>query len=399
MRASIERHTTANDEPATTNVDKLLQLVDTTLSAYKSKQQQKANLNNKEVTHLLQTLRDGITRDKTIKQTSLPTLTEDATTGDDSVTYQEENAKQRNEITNVSPGKTNVNLDKTNDNSYDTNLNDDLIKSLNPQGEVVVLDKDDLIKHKTINQKVNEYLDKSDHNSEVAEQDDRLIQSLNPQEDFSEDELTNDVTNHQKSQTTNKNTQTLNDNTQTTNDDIILDDELIKSLNPAGQVVVKSTSPKPYERNSRRKGKLMENARTYEKTPTTKKTTEVTNQNIQTTNDLIKLDDDLIKSLNPEGQVVVKEHSTKPIEAVDDNSKQPLLLNEEHTKDKPGIERDDIQNDLTKNLQTNVTIEEDSMLDDINDEEALIKSINPAGGVVVNSDDEGNSGSILCSTN
>jgi hypothetical protein len=76
----------------------------------------------------------------------------------------------------------------------------------------------------------------------------------------------------------------------------------------------------------------------------------------------------LVKLINPQGEVVV------------DDSRQPPTFNEKLTKDSSGVDRDDIQNDLMTNLRTDETR---------HDEEAFIKSINPAGGVVVDTDREG----------
>jgi hypothetical protein len=76
----------------------------------------------------------------------------------------------------------------------------------------------------------------------------------------------------------------------------------------------------------------------------------------------------LVKLINPQGEVVV------------DDSRQPPTFNEQLTKDSSAVDRDDIQNDLMTNLRTDETR---------HDEEEFIKSINPAGGVVVDIDREG----------
>lgn len=304
------------------------------------------------MTNLLKTLRNGITTKKTNQITSRRLDEDDTTNDDDLMTYQEQNAKQRDDITKHATisQNTNKNVDKTNDDSDTIKIDDDLIKSLNPEGEVVV-------------------------------------DNLNTNRQ-------NDITKHE---TVNANTNTnTNEDLENTNDIMKLDDDFIKSVNPEGQVVVdnsprKALPPKQlfYELNSKQK-----NAKTDQNTneipQNTNKIPQQTNDHLQYTNDNLqntnenrqntnkfgqndnsdrtKLDQDLVKLINPQGEVVV------------DDSRQPPTFNEQLTKDSSAVDRDDIQNDLMTNLRTDETR---------HDEEEFIKSINPAGGVVVDIDREG----------
>lgn len=318
-RASIERHPTADDEPETTNIDKLLQLVDNTLNVYKSKHKQ-TKTNDKKVTNLLQTLKNDITAKKTDQLTSRRLNEGDTTNNDDLTTYYERNAKQRNGIPeHAMTQNTNENLDNTNDNSDIMKFDEDVIKSFNPDGEIVVDTKQN-----------------------------------------------NDITENVKTHTS------TNENSQNTNDITKLDDDLINSVNPKGEVRL---SQKPDIENSAQAQKdLTENTLTdkntndnlqYTNSQNTNENSHNTNETPQNTNDnleLTKHNENLIKSINPVGEVVV------------DDSRQPPTLYDKATND-----------DLTTNLQTNVT---DNLLDE--DEEAFIKIINPAGGIVVNNNDAGN---------
>ena len=317
-RASIERHPTADDdEPETTNIDKLLQLVDNTLNVYKSKHKQ-TKLNDKKVTNLAQTLKDGITAKKTDQLTSRR-LNEGDTTNDDFTTYYERNEKQRNGIPEqANTQNTNDMFDNTNDHSDITKLDEDAIKSFNPDGEIVV---------DNLNTKQN-----------------------------------NDVTKNVKTHTS------TNENIQNTNDITKLDDDLINSVSPEGGVVL---SEKPdYEDIAQAQNDLIKNALTdkntndnlqYTNSQNTNENAHNANETPQNMNDnlvLTKPNENLISSINPEGEVVV------------DDSRQPPTLFNKVTND-----------DSTTNLQTNVT---NNLLDE--DEEAFIKMINPAGGIVVNND-------------
>ncbi len=181
-----------------------------------------------------------------------------------------------------------------------------------------------------------------------------------------------------------------------------LDDDLIKSVNPEGQVVVDDlTKNAKTDQNTKEIPQNMnvipqktngypqntndnsQNTNVYEQN--TNENPQNANDNQQNTNvirqhdnsDKTKLDQDLIKSINPQGEVVV------------DVSRQPPTFNEQPTKDSSGVGRDDTQNDLMTISQTNVTGVGDSILDD----DAFIKSINPAGGVIVNSDSQGRTNS------
>ena len=340
-----------HDEPATTNVDNLLQLVDTALNVYKSKHKKKnTNVNNKKVTNLLKTLGDGI-KSKTTNQYTSPRLDESHTTNtDNQVTYKELNTKQRNDKTEHATSQNmniNKNLDKTNDDLDTMKLNDDLIKSLNPEGEVIV--------------------DNINTNKQ------------------------NDMTKHEKGNSnTNK-----KERVEKTDDIMKLDNDLIKLLNPEGQVVVDNSPRKPLLLK-----KLTKNAKTDQNTnetpqktnsfsqntnantQNTNKSPVSTNDNEQNTNDIRQNDNsqkttlhvDLIKSVDSQEKAVV------------DDTRQPVMFDEHLTKDSSGVDRHEIQNDLMTNLQTNMTELEENILDD---DDTVIKSINPAGGVVVNSNKKG----------
>ena len=340
-----------HDEPATTNVDNLLQLVDTALNVYKSKHKKKnTNVNNKKVTNLLKTLGDDI-KSKTTNQYTSPRLDESHTTNtDNQVTYKELNTKQRNDKTEHATSQNmniNKNLDKTNDDLDTMKLNDDLIKSLNPEGEVIV--------------------DNINTNKQ------------------------NDMTKHEKGNSnTNK-----KERVEKTDDIMKLDNDLIKLLNPEGQVVVDNSPRKPLLHK-----KLTKNAKTDQNTNETPQKTNSfsqntnantqntnespvsTNDNEQNTNDIRQNDNsqkttlhvDLIKSVDSQGKAVV------------DDTRQPVMFDEQLAKDSSGVDRHEIQNDLMTNLQTNMTELEENILDD---DDTVIKSINPAGGVVVNSNRKG----------
>ena len=295
------------------------------------------------MTNLLQTLRNGITSKKKKHITSRRLNESNTTNDDDLMTYQERNTKQRNDITKhaIISKNTNKNLDNTNDNSDTMTLDDDLIRLLNPEGEVIVdniktYQQNDIPKHKTVNTNTNENVEETD---DIMKLDDDLIKSVNPEGQVVVDDLTKDAKTDQNTKETTQNTngypQNTNDNSQNTN---------------------------VYEQN-------------------TNENPQNTNDNQQNTNvirqhdnsDKTKLDQDLIKSINPQGEVVV------------DVSRQPPTFNEQPTKDSSGVGRDDTQNDLMTISQTNVTEVGDSILGD----DAFIKSINPAGGVIVNSDSQG----------
>lgn len=93
------------------------------------------------------------------------------------------------------------------------------------------------------------------------------------------------------------------------------------------------------------------------------------------TSDFSELDDDFVKSINPEGEVIVdKPHiSTKYHEKHEGNNALPIVVNPGDKRYKPTT-----QTDIT---QTNL---ENSVGDEIEDEEAVIKRINPDGQVVIN---------------
>ncbi|XP_028405849.1 uncharacterized protein LOC114528425 isoform X2 [Dendronephthya gigantea] len=299
-RASIERHTTTDDEHATTNIDKLLRLVDTTLDIYKSKHHQtKTVKNNKKVTNLLKTLKNGITNKLTNEQQTPQRLNDDKKPPKQYL-MNEQNTKQQNHITDK---KTNENVQQTDDNSDIMRLNDDLIKSLNPDGEVVV--------------------------------------------ENSNTEHKNAMTQHAETNTN------VNVDEPETNDITKLDNDLIKSLNPEGQVVVdnsRQTTPRP----------------------------ELTDNELNT-----KLENDLTKHVATEQSAHDNADSTKLNEDLINlqNSQKytPAFSNFENAGD------DELQNDLMLNVQAklNATDMGDSLVEGIPEEDAVIKSINPAGGVVV----------------
>ena len=284
------------------------------------------------MTNLLQTLKNGITAKRVDQLTSRRPNEGETTNNDDLTTYYERNAKQRNGIpkhaitqnTNDNLDDTNENLDNTNDNSDITKFDEDVIKSLNPDGEVVVDNFD--TKH-------------------------------------------DDITKNVETQTN------TNENVEKTNDITKFDDNLIKSVNPEREVAV---SQKPhYEISAQIQNDLaITDKNTNDNLQYTNHDSQNTNENAHNANDkpdntnnnleLTKHNGNLIKSINPQGEVVV------------DDSRQPPTLFDKATK-----------NDLITNLETNVT---DNLLDA--DEDAFIKIINPAGGIVVdNNDDAGNESS------
>jgi hypothetical protein len=294
------------------------------LNAYKLKHKQtKTNRkNNKKVTNLLETLRDGIKSTKTNQLTSRP-LDESRTTTSDNFTTNRE--QQLNDITKH---------DKTND--LDTiKLDDDLIKSLNPEGEVIV--------------------DRANANRQ------------------------NVIAKHENE---NANTDT-DEKLEQTNDIMKLDDDLIKSLNPEGQVVVDNPPRKPL---LPKKQNAETDKNTNEIPQKTNSFSQSTNTNAQNTNKspLNTNDDQQNDSLQKNK---IDPNLMKGKVSVDD-PRQATKFNEQLTKQFSGVDIHDTENDLMTNLQTNITELDGNTLDD---DEAVIKSINPAGGVVVKSEGEGNS--------
>lgn len=339
----------------------MLRLIDNTLNEYKEKHKRtKTYKNTNKVTNLLKTLANGDLTNKVTTKLSPRRLHEvDTTYDDDLMTRHKLSTKLRNDIPKHATIDENSNdyLKNTNDVMK---LNDELIKSINPQGEVVV---------DNFRQKSLLYEQPKNKPTTIYEQ------NTKPKYDI-EHETTD--------QNTNKNSQSTNDNSDVTK----LDEELIKSINPQGEVVVVDSIPKSLlseqltnepttndEQSTKRQNDMTQHAITNENTY---KKPQNTNDNLGIT----KLDEELIKSINSQGEVVV------------DNSRKPSsLFSEQPSKyDSAGINKEDTQNDLMKtNLLTNInqTELEDNILDNTQDEEAFIKSINPAGGVVVNIDSEG----------
>lgn len=328
------------------------------------------------MTNLLQTLRNGITTKKTNQITSRRLDEDDTTNDDDLMTYQEQNAKQRDDITKHATisQNTNKNVDKTNDNSDTIKIDDDLIKSLNPEGEVVVDNlntnrQNDITKHETVNANTNEDLENT---NDIMKLDDDFIKSVNPEGQVVVDnsprkalppkQLFYELNSKHKNAKTDQNTNEIPQNT----------NEI-----PQNTIKIPQQTNDPLQNTNDNLQNTNENRQNTNKFPhTTNEFPPNTNENRQNTNkigqndnsDRTKLDQDLVKLINPQGEVVV------------DDSRQPPTFNEQLTKDNSAVDRDDIQNDLMTNLRTDETR---------HDEEAFIKSINPAGGVVVDTVREG----------
>lgn len=261
------------------------------------------------MTNLLKTLKNGITDKLTNRLTPQRPDDREKTNYQVPMTHHEQNAKQQNHITEHASIEKNTNehFEPTDDSSDIMRLDDDLIKSLNPEGEVVVENsnterKNAMTQHAEINANVN-------------------VDEPN----------TNDMTK--------------------------LGNNLIKSLNPEGQVVVnnsRQTTLHP-EQTDNELNTQLENDLTKHV---------ATEQNTHDNNDLTKLNENLI---NP--------HDSQ---------------NDISTFSNPDNAGDEIQNDLITNVQAklNATDMGDSLVEDMPDEDAVIKSINPAGEVVV--DNEGN---------
>ena len=141
--------TTSGDKSETTNIDNLVNLIDTTLHEYQSKHTVLKETTDK-VTELLDKVNTNSNNNKPTKQldndhdvntrtNDVNTRTNDVTTktNDDFTTYRGQTTKRHN----TSDEKENKN-DATKHDSDETSdlfeLNNDLTKSINPDGEVVV---------------------------------------------------------------------------------------------------------------------------------------------------------------------------------------------------------------------------------------------------------------------
>lgn len=222
--------------------------------------------------------------------------------------------------------------------------------------------------------------------------------------------LHDDYTENNEERTINRynNRKTSTENQQKYKDDIKSNEEIINLLQTAGEVIFNKlktiTKQKNIDENRQTgwkndalingnklntKDDLTENAPTHKKNALTDKKTftgltgtknDLANGNIQLSNSLMNYTQrnshsNIIKSINRMGEIT------------DDNSRQKIMKDNQ-IKYSSGIDDNNLQNDLMRDTNSNIDRIDQKTVDQ--EENALTKSVNSAGNVVMNTNSEGN---------